>query len=135
MRCCCIGGLDAVRWNGEEVRLGSSLWANDGKSERVVGDAHHKAINGRCSGPNILGTQGKPFGVGGDETISRQMTCPNADAAADGGAWTAMRGARHCHGTQREARREMRKTGEWLHLVLRRDGSGQHAILHALQTR
>ena len=97
-------GLHALRWNCKQMGFGSSLRADDGESERMVGDAHDKAVHRRSSGPNVLDAQGKLFCVGGDKAVPWLMTGPDANATSDGGARTILRRTWHGHGAEWETR-------------------------------
>lgn len=126
--------LDTLRWYGKEVRLGTGLRADDGKSKRMVSNAHDKAIDRWCSRSNIFRADWKPLCVGRDETISRLMPSPDADTAANGGTRTALRRTRHGHGAERKTWRKVAETREWAHLVLGWDRLGQHIVFDALKT-
>ena len=116
--------LDTLGWNGEKVSFGPGLWADDGEPERVVGDTHDKAVDGRRSRTNVLIDQWEPFGISGNGAITGQVARPDANAAANGGTRTTRRRAGHRHGTEGKTRRKMSKTRQRQNLVFGRDRAG-----------
>lgn len=128
-----VDGLDTLRWDCKQMGFGSSLRADDGESKRMVGDAHDEPVDRRRSGPDVLGTQGKPLCVGWDEAVPRLMAGPDADATSDGGAWTVLGRTGHSHGAEWETRRQVGETREGLHFLLGRNGPWHDAIFDTLE--
>ena len=73
-----------MRGNCEEMRLGTGLGTDDGESKRMIGNAHDKTIDRRCTWSHVFGSQWEPLCVGGDESIARLVASPNTDATTDG---------------------------------------------------
>ncbi len=84
----------------------------------MVSDTHDKAVDRWGSGTDILLTQRQPLGVSWDEAIARLMTCPDTNAATDGGSWASVCWTRHCHGTEWKSWRKVTEARQRLNLFL-----------------